>query len=239
MDILTMHLCQIQAHLFELSVIKGYDSEKFIKTYMTSDIANRFNSSYDSIQWRGEEYILSYLEDDYNLQIGKTYTKDEMFWIGYIYCYWHFKTNETCMTIYNTASASVMKSTYDGFHTIDNDLAVENLIELYLNKNIKKLNNNTFKFILRNDIEQLLNTRNNQKFEISFVNNEELNNFVNKTKNTFVNEILDLIDRSTWPLRKKAEYKTIINILYDDIINNRYNDQIHDFLIKTYYNLTI
>ena len=96
MDLITFHLCSIQARLFELSVDKGYDSKNFITEYMNSDIARHFNSSYDDLQWRGEEYILDYMNDECNLIKGETYSKDEMFWIGYIYCYWHFKTNETC-----------------------------------------------------------------------------------------------------------------------------------------------
>ena len=38
MDLLTFHLCSIQARLFELSVKKGYDSKVFITEYMKQDI---------------------------------------------------------------------------------------------------------------------------------------------------------------------------------------------------------
>ena len=108
MDTIIKKLCSIQGRLFELSTIKGYDSEKFINTYMKSDIAKHFNSKYDGLQWMGEEYILDLLEEVYPLQKGNVYSKDVMFWIGYTYCYWHYRTFDTCVNIIETAPPKMM-----------------------------------------------------------------------------------------------------------------------------------
>lgn len=51
---------------------------------MNSNVARHFNSIYDDLQWRGEEYILDYMNDECNLIKGETYSLDEMFLIGYI-----------------------------------------------------------------------------------------------------------------------------------------------------------
>lgn len=240
MDLITFHLCSIQARLFELSVLKGYDSKNFISEYMNSDIARHFNSSYDDLQWRGEEYILDYMNDECNLIKGETYSKDEMFWIGYIYCYWHFITNETCKTIYNTAPPEVMKSAYLGFHTISNDLAIENLIEIDIRKKIKKLNKNTFRYITKNEVEGLLNLdgkKNENKFQMEKV--ECIDEFIEKNKRKFIKEIIELIDESNWPLRKKAEYRVILELLYDDVINNGFNNLNYKFINNVYNALRI
>lgn len=240
MDLITFHLCSIQARLFELSVDKGYDSKNFITEYMNSDIARHFNSSYDDLQWRGEEYILDYMNDECNLIKGETYSKDEMFWIGYIYCYWHFKTNETCKTIYNTASPEVMRSTYLGFHTISNDLAIENLMEIDIRKKIKKLNKNTFQYIMKDEVEVLLNLyskKNESKVKIEQV--EYIDEFIDENKRKFITEVIDLIEESDWPLRKKTEYRVILELLYDDIINNGFNDVNYKFITNIYNTLNI
>lgn len=240
MDLITFHLCSIQARLFELSVDKGYDSKNFITEYMNSDIARHFNSSYDDLQWRGEEYILDYMNDECNLIKGETYSKDEMFWIGYIYCYWHFKTNETCKTIYNTAPPEVMRSTYLGFHTISNDLAIENLMEIDIRKKIKKLNKNTFQYIMKDEVEVLLNLyskKNESKVKIEQV--EYIDEFIDENKRKFITEVIDLIEESDWPLRKKTEYRVILELLYDDIINNGFNDVNYKFITNIYNTLNI
>ena len=240
MDLITFHLCQIQARLFELSVVKGYDSKNFINKYMNSDIARHFNSSYDDLQWRGEEYILDYLNEECSLIKGSTFSKDEMFWIGYIYCYWHFRTNETCESIYNTAKPDVIRSTYLGFHTISNDLAIENLMEIDIKKKIKKLSKNAFQYIMNNDVEMLIGKKcckNSNIFEQENIKNTD--DFQNSQNKNFINDIISLIDDSNWPLRKKAEYRVIIELLYDDIIKEGFTNYNYKFINDIFNTLTI
>ncbi len=131
MEPLVNYLCRIQGRLFELSVDQGYDSEHFIKTYMNSNCGKRFNSSFDSLQWLGERYILEELAETEKLKHGKTYSKDIMFWIGYLYCYWHFKTNEESKEIVKVAPPKTMFQTYFGLHTVGLDYAIDDLKDLY------------------------------------------------------------------------------------------------------------
>ena len=131
-------LCSIQGRLFELSVKKGYESLSFIKTYMNSDEARLFNSSYDRSQWMGEEYLLDELVENYEIKKGKSFSLDAMFWIGYIYTYWAYKYKESCKKIYKIADAKTMFENYAGLHTVSMDLAIQDLIEQYeLNKKNK------------------------------------------------------------------------------------------------------
>ena len=53
MDALELKLCDIQGRLFELSLAKGYDSEKFVSAFMTSDVAKHLDSEYNRLQWAG------------------------------------------------------------------------------------------------------------------------------------------------------------------------------------------
>ena len=52
MNIISHKLCSIQGRLFELSVKYGFESNRFVKTYMNSDVAAKFNSAYDNNQVR-------------------------------------------------------------------------------------------------------------------------------------------------------------------------------------------
>ena len=61
MNELQLKLCDIQGRLFELSADNSYESSTFIKVFMTSDVAKALDSTYNHMQWAGEEYLLEEL----------------------------------------------------------------------------------------------------------------------------------------------------------------------------------
>jgi len=130
-DELKLKLCDIQGRLFELSADKEYDSRVFIKAFMTSDTAKDLDSKYNRLQWAGEEYLI---EEIPGIPKGETFNKEVLYWIGYIYRYWHFYTGEDSAKIYKQASVDTMKRNYMMFHTMDPSLAVENLKEIFEQK---------------------------------------------------------------------------------------------------------
>lgn len=125
-------LSEMQAQLFELSGELGYDSEKFIKGFMYSDIAKGLDSEFDFMHWAGKEYILERMKDeipDALVKGGKVYDKEALFWTGYTYRQWHFLTGETSKEIYKQANATTMNTNYYGYHTVDVNVAIEWLKE--------------------------------------------------------------------------------------------------------------
>ena len=137
MDHLQTKLCDIQGRLFELSSSAGLDSPSFIRSFMQSDVARGLDSKYNRYQWAGEEYLLEELADEKEnelVQTGEQYPKEMLFWIGYIYRYWHYYTGESSRNIYKQAPANVMKRNYMLFHTVDPQLAVDDLREIYRQK---------------------------------------------------------------------------------------------------------
>ena len=58
-----LQLCDIQGRLFENSAKAGYSSKQFIKKFMTSSLAKDLDSSYNRMQWAGEEYLLEEFAD--------------------------------------------------------------------------------------------------------------------------------------------------------------------------------
>lgn len=141
MDELQLKLCDIQGRLFELSADKNYGSVVFIKKFMNSSVAKALDSTYNRMQWAGEEYLLEEITDASNGKItssGEVFSKDVLYWIGYIYRYWHYYTGEESSKIYKQAPVKIMKRNYMMFHTMSPSLVVENSKEIYQQKNERK-----------------------------------------------------------------------------------------------------
>jgi hypothetical protein len=125
-------LCDIQGRLFEQSLKKKLDSEDFIEKFMNSKTCEFLDLPYDRLQWAGEEYILEDLLEETDVKpAGEQFGKEELFWAGYLYRYWHYITGETGKEIYAQAKAGRMKDCYLGFHTLDVAMAIEDLKEIH------------------------------------------------------------------------------------------------------------
>lgn len=137
LDRFQFQLCDIQGRLFELSVKHGYDSEKFMEAFMTGKCAASLDDTYDRLQWAGEEYILEELDDEIGglVKSDNIFSIEVMFWIGYLYRYWHFYTGHSSKDIYTIADAKMMNESWLGFHTLDNEMAIDDFIEIYKQKN--------------------------------------------------------------------------------------------------------
>lgn len=134
MDEPQLKLCDIQGRLFELSGEKEISSAAFIKTFMTSETAKELDSRYNRMQWMGEEYLLEEIMSaagDTLSGTGEIYQREIMYWIGYIYRYWHYYTGESSAKIIRQAPAATMKRNYMMFHTMDPVLAIEDLKEIH------------------------------------------------------------------------------------------------------------
>lgn len=132
MDRLALQLCDIQGRLFELSAVKGYDSISFIKAFMQSQTAKALDSVYNRMQWAGEEYLLEEIAAEAALPIGgETMPREVLFWMGYLYRYWHYETGEDSARIYRQAPAQTMQRNYLMFHTMDPAVAIADLKEIY------------------------------------------------------------------------------------------------------------
>lgn len=126
-------LCDIQGRLFELALQAGYDCPLFIEAFMQSKAASALDDVYDRLQWAGEEYILEELNDEVHglPKAGTVYSAEVMYWTGYTYRYWHYYTKAASKEIYSIADAQTMQECWLGFHTMDVEMAIDDLQELY------------------------------------------------------------------------------------------------------------
>ena len=134
---LQLTLCDTQGKLFELSGERGYDSESFIKAFMTTDISKDMDKDFHHIQWAGKEYIMSRMEDENSNAInnnGLVFDNETLYWTGYIYRYWNIYTGESSKDIYKQAPAKTMQTVYLMYHTMSPELAIDRLKESYNKK---------------------------------------------------------------------------------------------------------
>lgn len=135
MNELQLKMCDVQGRLFELSADRKYTSSAFIKAFMTSPVAKALDSKFNHMQWAGEEYLIDEItaaagED--NLKTGGVVlSKDVLYWIGYIYRYWHYYKGEDSAKIYKQAPYEILKRNYMIFHTMAPEIAVDDLKEIY------------------------------------------------------------------------------------------------------------
>lgn len=134
LDIQQRQLCDIQGRLFELALNKNVSCPEFIEAFMNSKAAACLDDTYDRLQWAGEEYIFEELEDEIGHERikkdGTIFSREVMYWIGYVYRYWHYYTGETSKEIYNIAHAKLMNKCWLGFHTLDVEMAIDRLKEM-------------------------------------------------------------------------------------------------------------
>ena len=131
-----LQLCDIQGRLFELDLKENLEYPDFAEKFMNSETARFLDYPYDRLQWAGEEYILENLMEEAVLKQcrGENYSQEQVYWMGYVYRYWHFYTGETSREIYTQADAVQMAECYLGFHTLDVSLAIEDLKEIHKQK---------------------------------------------------------------------------------------------------------
>ena len=130
MTSIELQLCDIQGRLFILSVRRGISSAEFVKVFMKSATAKALDSTYNRMQWAGEEYLLEEVIDEAGDRFNKSgeiYTEEMIYWIGYICRYWHYMTGESSKEIYKQAPVKVMKQNYAKVYMMTPEEAIEQI----------------------------------------------------------------------------------------------------------------
>ncbi len=132
MNGIELQLCDIQGRLFVLAGNYSYESVSFINAFMRSSVAYYLDMSFSRMQQVGEEYLLEELADEKTIEKGsKLFAEEALYWIGYLYRYWHILTGESSRKIVKQASPKLMNESYLMFHTMSPEMAIEDLKEIY------------------------------------------------------------------------------------------------------------
>lgn len=140
MNDIEFKICDIQGRLFESFANTEYNAESLVKNFMCGELSKNLDSSYNHMQWVGEEYLLEELISTYKplLELKQIDISGEaLYWMGYVYRYWHYYTGEDSKKIYKQASFKTMNINYFMFHAMDAEMAIDDLKEIYKQKKHK------------------------------------------------------------------------------------------------------
>lgn len=131
LDSWQLQQCRIHGQLFCIPLEKSKNPKQFVETYMHSDIAVHMDNDCDSMHIMGQYYLFECISDDYGLEdFNSEYDlSEELFWMGYLYRFWHFYTGESSVEIYKQANYDDMLDYYLGYHTLSPQMAVDRIKE--------------------------------------------------------------------------------------------------------------
>ena len=125
-------LCELQAESFEASVDSAaVSSEIFIRRFMNSKVASLMDNG-DILQMNiHAKDVVDRIEEEYgNSQYGSfKYSKNEMFWIGYIYRYYAYTYELSSVQVYKAVKPKELRGLFLPYHTMDPAQAIERILE--------------------------------------------------------------------------------------------------------------
>ncbi len=135
--------CKYVADLFEYSTKENDCSSKvFIKAFVFSSLAKRIFSKYFILESIDIPMAYDVIKKEKKLTRGKdVYPSYVMSWIGYIMAYFQCKTNLPISVLYNHVKPDDLYKVYEAYHSLDNDLVVDRIIEAgKINTNLNDVN---------------------------------------------------------------------------------------------------
>lgn len=125
-------LCDLQATAFEMSINKmNSSSEIFIRRFMKSATAKRLdNESILESNLQAND-ILELINEEYGISnYGSIkYTKNEIYWIGYIYRYFVCTYELSSSQVYKLIKPKELRGLFLPYHTMDPSQAIERVLE--------------------------------------------------------------------------------------------------------------
>lgn len=125
-------LCELQAKTFEMSIdATKVSSEIFIRRFMNSQISKSIDSCEILQTNMHAKDILERIEEQYGKSNygSKRYTKNELYWIGYIYRYFSYTYEKSSVQIYKIVKPKELRALFLPYHTLDPSQAIERILE--------------------------------------------------------------------------------------------------------------
>ena len=138
-------LCEYQAKLFEKSLDLGCSTPIFMRRFMKSALVKELDRNESAlISLDVNEGIQNIIEEYGESNYGKIkFSKNSMYWIGYMYRYISYTRNERTEFLMKTFDYDLLNKVYYSFHTQDPEWVIQSLLEIkeldpnYLDKNYR------------------------------------------------------------------------------------------------------
>ena len=129
-DSIGLRLAHFQASVFSGSLdLTSCSSGIFIRRFMNSELAKRMDQPgflFDAIDIRD---AISEVEEQYGKSSygSEQYSREELYWIGYIYRYWSYVSNQSSRKLYGTVKPGALRKLYFPYHSLDPQQAIERI----------------------------------------------------------------------------------------------------------------
>lgn len=124
-------ICKTMATIFEESIeLSNFSSSIFIQRFMTCDETKCFfNKTYICMSCNKEQIIYDLNEKYKKMDNKVNYSKNEMYWIGYIYGALAFLYNLSSKSVFKLFPSKEIVKYYFIYHTFDIEEAAERMME--------------------------------------------------------------------------------------------------------------
>ena len=125
-------LCVLQAQAFEYSVDHIESSSPiFIRRFMKSQIVKRLDDASILDTNLQAKDLIDAVNEEYGVSCyGSTkYTRNEMYWIGYVYRYFALAYGLSSSQIYRLVKPKELRDVFLPYHTMDPAQALERILE--------------------------------------------------------------------------------------------------------------
>lgn len=127
-----LKMARYQGELFSLSRENAEcSSPVFMRRFMYSDVAHRMDQDgflFGALDQRTaiQEIEIEFGTSDY----GKIkYSREELYWIGYIYRYWCYTRTLASKSVYKMIKPNELRKLYYPYHSLDPAQAIERIME--------------------------------------------------------------------------------------------------------------
>lgn len=125
-------LCDLQGRAFELSVDKtSVSSEIFIRRFMNSRMVKMIDSN-DILQLNMQpKDMIQLIEEEYGRSTygSLKYSKNELYWIGYLYRYFSYTYELSALRVYKIIKPKELRGLFLAYHTLSPEQAIERILE--------------------------------------------------------------------------------------------------------------
>lgn len=127
-----LKMCQYQGNLFSESLNRTKCSSPiFLRRFMYSKTAERMDRGNVLFEAFSAADAMREIEEEYGESgYGKIrYSREELYWIGYVYRYWSYTREMSSKTVYRLIKPEELKKLYFPYHSLDPAQAVERIME--------------------------------------------------------------------------------------------------------------
>ena len=131
-DSIGLLLCDLQGEAFERSIeLTETSSEIFMRRFMYSKTVKMLdNETIISSNMQAKDIVEMVTEEYKASKYGSVkYSREEMYWIGYLYRYFSYTYNKSSKQVYKIVKPKELRKLYPAYHTLGVDQAIERILE--------------------------------------------------------------------------------------------------------------